>query len=166
MNLDIALISQELAGSLNLQLTEEKINANNYLFIAGALKNRALDNLAKHFEEQHEEETKHALMIYNLLTNLNAKVVIEEMPLIDFEINSVLDIAKIYLQREIFTTQWLNAIKKQAIAENNPIVEEKMRQMLALQEQECKDACDWCNHAELCGEDWHKVFLWNNTTKG
>ena len=159
------LISENLNEMLCSQLAYEKFNANLYLFIAGDLKNRGFNNLAKHFEEQHEEETGHSLIIYNLLTDLNSPVKLEQIDEVKLQINSVMDIANGYLAREIITTTSLDEIKKQVIDENNPVVEERIREMILLQQNEYAEATDWLDHATLCGNDWFRVMLWDGSLK-
>ena len=159
------LISDNLISVLIEQLGHEKYNANLYLFIGGFLKNKGLNNLAKIFEGQYTEEIEHAMMIYNLLTDMNAPVVIPEIPRIEFVFNSIIDIANQYLEREILTTQSLDDIKKLAIEENNPVVEERMRYMITLQQHEYSEATDFVDKAELTGGDWRFVFLWDVALK-
>ena len=160
-----SLIEDGLASSLYEQLSHERYNASLYLFIAGDLKNRGFDNLAKHFEEQHDEEISHSLIIYNLLTDLNAPVKILEINEVSLSINNIMDIATAYLEREILTTQSLNEIKKQAIEEENCVVEECMRGMIVKQQAEYEEATGFSDHAELMNGDWFKVLLWDLGSK-
>jgi ferritin len=157
----LKLIDDDLVSSLQIQLAHEKFNANLYLFIGGYLKNMGFNNLAKHFEGQHEEEESHAMMIYNLLTDLNAEVAILEIDNPSFPINTIKDIAIAYLNREIQTTESLDAIKKLAIDNNNPVVEEAMREMIKLQRHEYEEACDFSDKAEIVGSDWKWVMMWD-----
>ena len=159
------LISDNLASVLSEQIGHEKYNANLYLFIGAFLKNKGFDNLAKFFEEQHKEETEHAIIIYNLMTDLNAPVIIPEIPKVELSFDSIVDIAQQYLKREILTTQSLNDIKKLAIDEDNPVVEEKMRYMITLQQHEYEEATGFLDKAELIGEDWWKVLYWDMALK-
>jgi ferritin len=159
------LIPDELVSALQIQISHEKYNANLYLFIAGFLKNKGLDELGKFFLNQHDEETKHSLMIYELLTDLDAPVVIPEIDEVDLSFNSIMDIANAYLDREIATTDSLNEIKKLSIDKDGPIVEEFMRDMIKLQRNEYAEATDFEDKAELCGEDWSKVLLWDVSLK-
>lgn len=159
------LISDNLTESLQQQLGHEKYNANLYLYVAGFLKNKGLNQLSKIFEDQHEEETQHSLMIYAVLTDLSAPVVIPEINEVNIPINSIMDIANIYLQREIDTTNSLNEIKKLAIDEDNPVVEEYMRKMLVLQQNEYAEATDFMDKAQLTGGDWMNVLIWDSGLK-
>ena len=65
----MSLIGEDLRTAICEQIGHEIYNANLYLFICGFLRNKGLDNLAKHFEGQHGEETEHAKEFFNLLTN-------------------------------------------------------------------------------------------------
>jgi ferritin len=155
------LISDSLNSVLNTQISHEKYNANLYLFVAGDLKNRGFNHLAEHFMQQHQEETEHSLIIFNLLTDLNSPVELQQIDEVKLQVNSVMDIANAYLAREIVTTTSLDEIKKQAIDESNPVVEERMREMIKLQQAEYAEATDWLDHAELCGADWFRVMIWD-----
>ena len=155
------LISDNLVESLQQQIGHEKFNANLYLYVAGFLKNKGLNRLSKIFEDQHEEETEHSLIIYSLLTDLSAPIIIPEINEVNIPINSILDIADIYLKREIDTTNSLNEIKKLAIDEDNPVVEEYMRKMLVLQQNEYAEATDFMDKAQLTGGNWMNVFIWD-----
>jgi ferritin len=155
------LISESLAETLYEQWVHETFNAHIYLFIAGFLKNKGLDNLAKHFSGQYDEELSHAKTIFNLLTDMNVPVKIMEIPPADFSIVSIPDIAKKYLDREVETTESLDAIKQKAIDDGNPIVEEVMRKMIFDQLHEMKESSTFMDKCEVCGEDWFRVFLWD-----
>ena len=155
------LISDNLADLLNSQLSHEKFNANLYLYIAGYLKNKGLGGLAKHFMDQHSEETEHSIIIFDLLTDLSANVVMNEINEVSIPINSISEIAKLYLDREILTTDSLNEIKNQAIEENNPVVEERMREMIKLQQNEYAEATDFMDKSNLIGDDWKFALLWD-----
>lgn len=155
------LISDEMLSSLTEQLAHENYNAHLYLYIAGYLKNKGFNKIGSHFEKQYNEEKEHFFMIYNLLTDLNAPVVIPELDAISMPINSILDVAKLYLEREIATTKSLNEVKKLAIDIDNPVVEEKLREMVALQQHEYAEATDFMDKAEITGGDWKWVMVWD-----
>ena len=155
------LISNELNSALCEQIGHEKYNSNLYLFMAAFLKNKGFNNIANHFEEQHEEEFKHSKMIYDILTDLNSPVYVPEIQEINIQFNSIIDFANAYLEREIATTQSLEEIKKLAIEESNSVVEEFMRDMIHLQRNEYAEATDFVDKAELTGGDWWKVSVWD-----
>ena len=160
-----SLISETLRSAICEQIGHEKYNANLYLFICGFLRNKGFDNLSKHFEQQHEEETGHSLEFFNLLTDVGASIVIPEIDAIDIKFNSIVDIAQAYVDREILTTTSIDEIKKMAISEDNPVVEEKMREMITKQQNEYEEATTFFDNAELCGSDWWRVKVWNDSTE-
>ena len=98
------LINDTLRMAICEQIAHEMYNANLYLYICAFLRNKGLDNLAKHFEGQHAEETEHAKEFVSLLTDLNADVYISEIDGIEMSFNTILDVALAYLNREILTT--------------------------------------------------------------
>jgi ferritin len=153
------LLSENLTSALQEQIGHEKYNSSLYLFIGGFLKNKGLNRLAKHFEDQHLEEFNHSKMIYDFMTDLSAPIIIPEIDGINFEINSIVDIAQRYLDREIVTTTSLNEIKKIAIEEENCVAEEFLRKMIDLQRNEYAEATDFMDKAELVGNDWFKTLL-------
>jgi ferritin len=155
------LISNELNSALCEQLGHEKYNSSLYLYIAALLKNKGFNNLASHFEEQHEEEFNHSKMIYDLLTDLNTPVYIPEVNQIDMPFETIIDLANAYLNREIETTTSLNEIKKLAVEEDNPVVEEYMRKMLVIQQNEYAEATDFVDKANLTGGNWMNVLVWD-----
>ena len=160
------LMSENLANAIHEQIGHEKYNSHLYLYICGYLRNKGLNGLAKHFEEQHEEEFKHSKMFFDLLTDLNTDVKIPEIDAIDIIFNNVLDIGKTYLDREVLTTTSINEIKKMSIDEDNPVVEEFMRKIIVLQQNEYSEATDWNDKAELTAGDWKAVFMWNMALEG
>lgn len=157
------LISDELCAALCEQIGHEKYNANLYLYMAGFLKNKGFNNISKHFEGQHDEETSHAKIIFDLLTDLNSPVVIPEIDEVFESFPTIIDLANIYLIREVETTDALNKIKKLAISDDNPVVEERIREMLKSQQHEYAEATDYLDKASLTGGDWWKVMVWDNS---
>jgi ferritin len=143
------------------QWTHESLNANIYLYVGGFLKNKGLDHLASFFIGQYSEELEHAKIIFDLLTDLSASITLLEIDKVDFPINSIMDIAQKFLEREIITTESLDEIKKLAIDTNNPVVEERMREMIKAQQKEYEEATGFMDHAELTGNNWFNVLLWD-----
>ena len=155
------LISEELATSLHEQIGHERFNATLYLYIASFLKNKGLNNIAKHFDGQHDEEIGHSRKIIDLLTDLGADVKIPQVDGCEISIGTILDIATVYLNREILTTESLDEIKKLSIEVGNPVVEEKIRYMISLQQKEYEEATDFSDKADILGSDWKAVLLWD-----
>jgi len=155
------LISDNLKDALIEQIGHEIYNSHLYLFIAGFLKNKGLNNLAKHFEGQFKEEQDHSKMIFDLLTDLNTDIRLPSIESVELNIENIMDIAQKYLDREIETTESLNEIKVLAMEDQNPIVEERIRRMVELQQHEYAEATDFMDKAEITGNLWMNVFIWD-----
>ena len=155
------LISEELNSAICEQIGAEKQNANIYLFIAGFLKNKGFNHLGEFFEKQHEEETEHSLMFFKLLTDMNSPIYIPEIPEVNLKFNSIVDIGNLFLEREIGTTNSLDEIKKLAMEEDCPVVEEHLRGMITLQQNEYAESTDFKDHCDIIGDDWKYVMLWD-----
>ena len=160
------LISDILRDAVCEQIGHEIYNGNLYAYMAAFLKNKGLDNLAKHFEGQTQEEYDHSKHFIDLLTDLNAEVYIPEINESKSVFNTIIDLANAYLEREIITTQNINSIKKLAISEDNPVVEEMCRDMITKQQAEYEEATSFLDNATLCGtgeDSWWKAKVWNDS---
>ena len=158
----ILLISPELQDALREQYAHEVYNSHLYLYIANFLKGKGLDNIAKHFEGQWAEEQEHSQIIYKLLTDLG---IVFEMPQIDgcsFDFPTFKSLTEKYLSREYETTESLNEIKLLAMSEEspNPVVEERIREMILKQQHEYEEATSMNDKAQLLSE-WVYVVLWD-----
>lgn len=162
----IPLISDSLKDSLVQQIAEEKKNANIYLSIASYLNGKGLSNLAKKFEDQHTEETEHSLILYKLLSDLSIVFIVPEVESYDISgISNIVSLAELYLEREYQTTESLGEIKKQSIDEDNHVVEERIKEMIKLQQNEYEEATTFLDKANLLSE-WWQVALWDSSLGG
>jgi len=155
------LISDSLKESLVNQIAEEKKNGNLYLSIASYLNGKGLSNLAHKFEEQHAEENEHALIIYKLLSDLSVTFIVPEIESYDISsFENFIQFAELYLEREYLTTESLGEIKKMGMEEDNFAVEERLREMILLQQGEYAEATELFDKANILKE-WWQVSLWD-----
>lgn len=158
------LISEELNDALIEQWAHEIFNSHMYITIMAFLKNKGLDNIAKLFEKQHQEEQGHAQIILGLLTDLNSPFLAPSIDEFKLSENvSFMELANMYLNREVQTTESLDAIKELAIDEKNPVVEEKIREMISLQQNEYEEALTFLDKAEILGNDWKAILLYDSS---
>lgn len=163
----MTLISSILGNAICEQISHELYNSNLYLYMCGFLRNKGLGKLAGIFEKQVDEEREHSKIFFDLLTDLSYPVTIPEINPIAIDFPSIVSIAESFLSREISTTNSINAIKKMAIEEDNPVVEECMRKMIKKQQAEYAEATDFMDNAMLCSsentnESWWKAKVWND----
>ncbi|MFZ2992520.1 MAG: ferritin-like domain-containing protein [Microgenomates group bacterium] len=160
------IISENLVQAIIGQMREEKINAHVYLFISGFLKGKGLDNLASIFENQYKEENEHFHKFFDILTDFNVVPNIPDIPNVQFDFTSIVDIANKFLERELLTTESITEIRDLSIDESYPIAEEFLRDMISLQRLEYEEALTMVDKAELCGSNWMNVFIWDLGLKG
>ena len=154
------LISDNLRSLVCEQIAHETNNSNIYFYICGYLKNKGLDGIAKIFEEQRTEEFGHAKMFFDLLTDLNGEIQILEVPKVELSISSISDIANAYVEREIITTDKINALRHVAMEEDNSVAEEMFRKMITIQQKEYEEALTFQDKANLMPE-WWQCALWD-----
>lgn len=162
------LISDEIISSLEYQMLHEKNNAYIYLFISGYLKSRGMDKLSSIFEKQHSEEQGHFMMIFDFLTKLSVVPKIqeggEEFSFDTLNLSDdIVSIANLYMEREIQTTKSLDSILELCESESNYVCAELVREMIKNQVSEYDEATDFLDKANICGENWMNVLIWNNS---
>ena len=158
------LISDNLKSAFQEQIAAERYNATVYLYVAGWFRSHGCENIAKFFLKQHDEETGHSLMIFDLLTDLN---VFPDIPNVDgcnMEFPDIKTVADLFLQREVETTASLDSLKQLAEDEHCPVAEERMRQMLIIQQSEYGEATDFMDKAYAM-DDWGDIVLWDLSLK-
>lgn len=124
-------ISEKLNMAINLQITHELINAMKYSIIASYFEDLQLKNLAKKFWLQKSEELEHHQKFINHLNDrLGGKYINQEVPQIELQINSISDIATLYLETELETTESiseiLNIIREEKSFQDEPLFLEFM----------------------------------------
>lgn len=157
------LISDRLCEALCAKLSGERYNAGLYLYIASFLQNKGLDGLAKQFLAHWDEENGHAKQIQEFLVDMNAPVHMLQVDMINEPIDTIIDIAELYLSAEKETTSNLEAIKEITIEESNGVAEEFLRAMIAQQRDELKEALHFYDNAILTGDDWWRVKVWSDS---
>lgn len=159
-----SLISENLRQALCQQISEEKYNSNFYMAISAFLLNKGFDGLANQFINQIDEEHEHSKLIFEFLTDMNAKVELKQVDEVKINpdtIKSIIDIATLYLDREKVTTQSLTEEKDIAIENKDSVAEEFLREMINKQRDELKEASTFMDNALLC-ESWRDVKVWSD----
>jgi ferritin len=157
------LLSIDLNNVLCEQIAQERYNAGAYMKIAGILEQKGLNKLAKHFIGQVEEENGHAKQIYDYIVDLNGFINVQTVSPVVSDLSDILEIANLYMNTEIETTNSLKEIANLAMDENDLVTWDFMMEMLKQQRTEYAEATTFLDNAELCGSDWYKVKVWNDS---
>jgi len=157
-------MTENLREALITQWSHELYNSNIYATMSAYLKNKGFDKIAGHFDGQVSEERGHADLILGLLTDLNIDFYAPQIESFDCSgINTIVDLADAYLQREIITTDSLDEIKLLAMDDDCPVPEEFLRMMIVKQQNELEEALTFKDKADIVGSDWRFVLLWNES---
>lgn len=156
-----ALISESLISVLSQQISEERYNSNLYLCIFSYLEAKGLRNLANIFMEQSREENEHSEKIAVFLAYMGARFDVPDIGGCNSGFSGLIQIGKMFLDREVATSTSLAEIKDMAIEEKSPVAEEFLRHMIGLQSREYEEAGDFLAKAILLEDDWKFISLWD-----
>lgn len=157
------LLSSNINNVLCEQIAQERYNAGAYMKIAGRLEQKGLNNLAKHFIGQIQEENDHAKQIFDYIVDLNGYIDVQEVTPVIVELSDILEIANLYMNTEITTTNSLKEIANLAMEENDLVTWDFIMGMIRQQRVEYAEATTFLDNAELCGSDWYRVKVWNDS---
>lgn len=129
-------ISNDLAKMLNDQVTRELANKHLYLMFASWCHVRGLRNLEKFFKGESEGEQGHANIIMEILNNANVEIAIPELPKKPSMFMGCDEIASLYAEAEVETTDFLEAIYKAAENQGNFGVSNVFQNLLTEQIEE------------------------------
>lgn len=129
-------ISDSLAEMLNAQVTREIANKHLYLMFSSWAHVRGLKNIAKFFKGESDGEQGHADLLTGLLNDGNIQISIPSLPVKPSSFSSCEEIARLYEEAEVETTDFLDALYKVAEAEQNIGVSNLLQGMLQEQIEE------------------------------
>jgi ferritin len=102
------MISKEISEALNEQIVWEMYSANLYLSMSAYLHDQGLTGFSHWMRVQYQEETAHALKIYDFLITRGGKVVIKDIAAPPTSWNSVLELFEATLTHEQGVTRRIN----------------------------------------------------------
>jgi ferritin len=74
------MINDKMTKALNVQMNKEFYNSRLYLSMATFFHDINMDGAANWMEKQAEEETEHAMKLYNYLKDRGARILLTEVP--------------------------------------------------------------------------------------
>jgi ferritin len=162
----MALISESLIDSLQNQMSHEMKNAHIYLFLSGYLNSKGMDKIAKFFAHQYDEELSHFRAIFDFLVDLDVSpniIDVQDTNVFTLGLSdTITSVAQKFMEREVLTTQNLAEILSLSIDEENVLAEVFLRDMISKQRSEYAEATEFADKANICGDNWMNVLIWNN----
>ena len=144
-------LSQELNESLNEQVLHELRNQNIYYQISSYFEDMQLKNLANYFQKQANHENEHAQkFIKHINDRTGGKVSIGDVDSPNLNINSIDDIANIYVKTEESTTESIEELYSLAFETKSFIDLPFLSEMLSEQVEEEDTSNAFATKLKMC----------------
>ena len=147
------MLSSTLQDAINRQINSELFSAHLYLSMAAYFETISLTGFASWMKIQHQEETDHALRLFDYVNDRHGRVMLHaiEQPQIEFESpHSVMQRA---LEHEQAVTKMINSLYELAIAEKDYPSHVLLEWFVEEQVEEEKTLTDIVDHLNLIGKD-------------
>ncbi len=145
------MISANMNGKLNEQVTAEFAAAQKYLAMACALEAKGLKYLSKRFVDQYEEERKHGMKIVRYLLEVGAAVTLDALPKPTPDTSSLKSIVQAALDGERDITRRIHELVAQAEAEKDYSTLEFLQWFVDEQVEEVSTMVQLLKIVELAG---------------
>jgi ferritin len=114
--------SESLCEAFNQQILKEIGNSVKYMQIESYFEDLQLSNIAKYFRKQSDDEKQHANKFMNHINErTGGKVILGEIISPTLDINSLSDVAEIYVKAEEQTTDSIEGLYDLALTEKSYI---------------------------------------------
>lgn len=113
------MINKRMQDAINEQIKFEIYSANLYLSMSAYIEGKNLKGIAHWLRVQYEEETFHALKLYDYLKNREGQVIIQSIDAPPSEFGTPLETFQKVLEHEQHVTAGINKLYKIAIEEND-----------------------------------------------
>lgn len=113
------MINKRMQDAINEQIKFELYSANLYLSMSAYIEGKNLKGIAHWLRVQYEEETFHALKLYDYLKNREGQVIIQSIDAPPSEFGTPLETFEKVLEHEQHVTAGINKLYKIAIEEND-----------------------------------------------
>lgn len=113
------MISKKMEAALNEQINKEQYSAHLYLAMAAAFERMTLKVFAAYYYKQAEEETAHAMKIFEYVIDQGGTVILKAIGEPRTNYDSVQEIVDLALEHEIKVTNMINDLVALAEKEND-----------------------------------------------
>ncbi len=145
------MISETLQDAINEQINFELISAYLYLSMSAHFETQNLPGFANWMRVQYNEETGHALKLYNYVHDRNGAVTLKAIAQPATEFKTPLDIFKQVLEHEQKVTSLINKLYELAVKEKDYAAQSFLQWFINEQVEEEKNATDIINLLEMIG---------------
>ena len=155
------MLTSKLQDAINRQINSELYSAHLYLSMAAYFETISLTGFASWMKIQHQEETDHALRLFDYVNDRHGRVVLHavDQPPIEFE--SPLSVMQQSLEHEREVTKMINSLYELAIAEKDYPSHVLLEWFVEEQVEEEKTLTDIVDHLNIIGDDGTGLLIMN-----
>ena len=147
------MIGDNLRDALNQQITNELGAAYFYLSMAGYFENRSLPGFASWMRLQHQEESAHAMKIFNFVTDRSGRVTLGPIDAPASEFDSVEAAIAQALEHERMVTEQIYSLHEVAQRERDYAAHVLLEWFAEEQVEEEKTLEELLDHVRMVGDD-------------
>ena len=147
------MLTDRLQEAINQQINSEMYSAHLYLSMAAYFETLSLTGFARWMRLQFDEETSHALKLFDYVNDRDGRVTLQaiEQPPIEFE--SPHSVMRIALEHERHVTAMINNLYALAVAENDYPTHVLLEWFVSEQVEEEKTLIEIVDRMDLIGDD-------------
>jgi ferritin len=146
------MISKTMQDAINEQIKHELFSAYLYLSISAYFESLNLPGSAKWMRVQHDEETKHALKLYDHLIDRGGRVALKALGQPPAEFESPLAVWELVLEHERKVTGMIHALYEQAVKEKDYPAQTMLTWFINEQVEEEKNATQMLERFKMVGK--------------
>jgi ferritin len=153
------MINQTIQQALNEQIKHELESAYVYLSMAAYFESINLQGFAHWMRLQHQEETSHAMKLFDYLHDRGGRVLLKAIEQPPVEFDSCMDVFERALAHEQKVTTLINSLYDLAIKENDHATQIHLQWFITEQVEEEKSAAEVVDKLKMAGDHPGALFL-------
>lgn len=153
------MLSKKLEDAINKQINKELYSAYFYLGMSAYCNSVDLDGFANFFYVQYQEETFHAMKLYNYMLERSGNVVLSQIDTPPQSFKSALDVCEQTYEHEKVVTKSINDLMDIAIKENDHATSSFLKWYVDEQVEEEATISKLVNRMKLVGDNVGGLFI-------
>lgn len=153
------MISEKMNEAFNTQIKHEMYSSNLYLSMVAYFEEIGLKGFANWMRIQVQEETAHAMGLFDYLIERDGRVIVEAINKPESEWKSALDCFEAVYKHEQLVTSLINELADVAEAEKDRAALSFLQWYIKEQVEEEANCSEICSKLRLIGDDKHALLL-------
>jgi ferritin len=160
------MLSKKLEEALNKQVTAEFYSAHLYLSMSAYFSEKNLPGFANWMNVQYQEESSHALKLYNYIIDRGGKVTLEKIDAPPVEWKSLLDVVEETYKHEQHVTSLINDLVDLAIHEKDHATVNLLQWYIAEQVEEEANVGSLLEDVKMASESSSAILMLDRELRG